>query len=232
MADELRRPDTTDILAVKSRVSWAAIFAGAMVALTIYIIFMLLGVALLGEAVSRSAENKSIGAGGAIYTALTLLVSFFFGGWAVSRLAVGESKLEAVLYGMILWGLLFIGFFGLLASGVRAGFSGMIGGATGAYGESGPAEPGMRTDRITELMAKAGVPEEQVASFRKIADDPGSEINREDVVQTSRVAAWWALLSVVISLTSVIVGALVGSGELPVPIPIIGVRKTTMVTRP
>ena len=107
----------------------------------------------------------------------------------------------------------------------------MIGGATGAYGESGPAEPGMRRPDH-ELMAKAGVPEEQVASFRKIADDPGSEINREDVVQTSRVAAWWALLSVVISLTSVIVGALVGSGELPVPIPIIGVRKTTMVTRP
>ena len=228
MADELRRPDTTDILAVKSRVSWAAIFAGAMVALTIYIVFMLLGVAILGEAVSRSADGRNIGAGGAIYTALTLLVSFFFGGWAVSRLAVGESKLEAVLYGMILWGLLFIGFFGLLASGVRAGFSGMVGGATGAFNESAPAEPGMGTDRVASLMEAAGVPADQVAKVRNY--DPG-EISREQVVGVSRSAAWWSLLGVVISLSSVIVGALVGSGELPVPIPIIGVRKTTIATR-
>ena len=38
----------------------------------------------------------------------------FFGGWATSRLAVGESKLEAVLYGLILWGVLFLGLVWLL----------------------------------------------------------------------------------------------------------------------
>jgi hypothetical protein len=29
----------------------------------------------------------------------------------------------------------------------------------------------------------------------------------------------------------VIVGSLVGSGELPLPVPVIGVKRTTMVTR-
>jgi hypothetical protein len=200
-----------------------------MVAVTFYVILMLLGVALLGEAIARDAEGTSIGVGGAIYTAVTLLISFFFGGWATSRLAVGESKLEAVLYGLILWGLLFIGLFAMLASGVRAGFSGMVGGATGAYAE--PTAGGYDIDRMTSLMERAGVPADQVTRFQSFADDPENAVDRSEIVQVSREAAWWSLLGVVVSLTAVIVGSLVGSGELPVPIPVIGVRRTTMVRR-
>ncbi len=44
----------------------------------------------------------------------------FFGGWATSRLAVGETKLEAVLYGVILWGVLFVGMLWLVSAGVRS----------------------------------------------------------------------------------------------------------------
>ncbi|RUL87674.1 hypothetical protein [Tautonia sociabilis] len=232
MADEMTRPDPTDVLAVRSRVSWQAIFAGAMVAVTFYAVLMLLGVALLGEAVARNAEGASIGVVGALYTAITLLISFFFGGWATSRLAVGESKLEAVLYGLILWGLLFIGLFGLLASGVRAGFSGMVGGATVAYAEPAAVEGGgMNVDRITSMMERAQVPADQIARFRDFAEDPGNAVTREQVVRVSREAAWWSLLGVIVSLASVIFGSLVGSGELPVPVPVIGVRRTTVVRR-
>ncbi|WP_169976792.1 hypothetical protein [Tautonia rosea] len=231
MAEEMRRPDPTDLLAVRSRVSWQAIFAGAMVAITFYVVLMLLGLALLGEAVARDAQGTQIGLGSAIFTAVTLLISFFFGGWATSRLAVGESKLEAVLYGLILWGLLFIGMLALLASGVRAGFSGMVGGATGAYAESSVAEPGNNVDRMAGWMERAGFSAEQVSQFREFAEDPANEINREQVTRVSREAAWWSLLGVFVSLASVIIGSLVGSGELPVPIPVIGVKRTTMITR-
>jgi hypothetical protein len=231
MSDAMTRPDPTDIMAVRSRVSWQAIFAGAMVAVTFYVILMLLGVALLGEAIARNAEGTSIGIGGAIYTAITLLVSFFFGGWATSRLAVGESKLEAVLYGLILWGLLFIGLFGLLASGVRAGFSGMIAGSTGAYSEPAVAGSGPNVERMTSMMEQAGLGQEQVTKFRTFVEEPANQVSRERVVEVSREAAWWSLLGVVVSLTSVILGSLIGSGELPVPVPVIGVRRTTVVRR-
>jgi hypothetical protein len=231
MAEEMRRPDPTDILAVRSRVSWQAIFAGAMVAVTFYVVLMLLGLALVGEAVARNAQGSEIGLGTAIFTAFTLLISFFFGGWATSRLAVGESKLEAVLYGLILWGLLFIGMLALLASGVRAGFSGMVGGATGAYTDGPAAEPGTNINRMAGWMEQAGLSEEQVDQFRTFAEDPANEVNREQVTRVSRAAAWWSLLGVFVSLAAVIVGSLVGSGELPLPVPVIGVKRTTMVTR-
>src|SRR5437868_15122856 len=100
-------PKASDLLAVRSRISWGAIAAGAMVALAIYFVLTLLGLALGMELIMRG--QGGLGPGAAIYSILTLLLAMFLGGWATSRLAVGESKLEAVLYGIILWGVLFTG---------------------------------------------------------------------------------------------------------------------------
>src|SRR5215216_3305073 len=98
----------SDLLAVRSRVSWGAIAAGAMVSLAIFVLLTLLGVAL-GIEVAVRGTSYNFGAGAAIYSVLSLALAMFFGGWTTSRLAVGESKLEAVLYGIILWGALFLG---------------------------------------------------------------------------------------------------------------------------
>lgn len=223
-----RRPDPTDFLAVRSRISWAAIFAGAMVALTLYLLLTILGLALGLEAVARGTERGDIGSGAAIYTTIALLIAFFFGGWATTRLAVGESKLEAVLYGMILWGLLFVGMFTLLGQGVRAGFGGLVGVATGMYGdESGE----VNIDQLATDLQEAGVPADQVQKVRSYYEDPKVDVSRAELVNVSRKAAWWSLVGIVTSMAAIILGALIGSGELPVPVPILGVKRTTVVTR-
>jgi hypothetical protein len=77
-----------------------------MVALTIYVVLSVLGMALGVEVAVRGASDQ-LGAAAVIYTIVSLLLAMFFGGWTTSRMAVGESKIEAVLYGMILWGVLF-----------------------------------------------------------------------------------------------------------------------------
>src|SRR3954453_5549218 len=129
---ETNTPNPADLLSVRSRVSWGAIAAGAMIALSIYIVMTLLGVAL-GIEVAVRGTDPNLRAGAAIYSILTLLVAMFFGGWATSRLAVGESKLEAVLYGIILWGVLFVGMVWLVSAGISAGFGAMLGLASGVY---------------------------------------------------------------------------------------------------
>lgn len=178
---ETTAPKAADLVSVRSRVSWGAIAAGAMIALSIYIILSMLGVALGIEAAVRGVDNR-LGAGAAIYSIVSLLLAMFFGGWATSRLAVGESKLEAVLYGLILWGVLFLGMLWLLSAGVRAGFGGVVGAASGAYTvtrdvagdeDSTPSASGMvdalrrRYDtelggeRFVEDLKKAGLTNEQ-----------------------------------------------------------------------
>ena len=196
---EFNTPKAADLLAVRSRVSWGAIAAGAMVALSIYILTSMLGVALGVEAAVRDPGGH-LASGAAIYSIATLLLAMFFGGWATSRLAVGESKPEAVLYGLILWGVLFLGMVWLLGTGIRAGFGGMIGAASGAYavtrdaGDPSASPSGvidalrkrydseLGGDRFVEDLKKAGFNEDQAkkvqaetkARLDRLRDDPSS----------------------------------------------------------
>jgi hypothetical protein len=173
-----------------------------MVALSIYVILSMLGVALGVEAAVRSADQH-LGSGAAIYSILTLLLAMFFGGWATSRLAVGESKLEAVLYGLILWGVMFAGLVWLLGAGIKTGFGGMIGAASGAYTVSRDAFDDRSSDsplagmiealrrrydtelggeKFVEDLKKAGFSEEQARKvqseikgrFDQVRNDPSS----------------------------------------------------------
>jgi len=232
-------PSATDLLAVRSRVSWGAIAAGAMVALTIYVVLSMLGVALGIEVAVRRA-GADLGTGAAIYSIVALLLAMFFGGWATSRLAVGESKLEAVLYGLILWGVLFAGMIWLLASGIRTGFGGLVGLATGAYStEDGRID----VDRVASDLKQAGVDEATVTKYRsyyeRVRDNPGAvaQVGREisgesGPREAAREASWWSLAGVLVSLATAIFGSLVGSGELLQPVPILGVRRVPGDRRP
>ncbi len=244
----------TDLLAVKSRVSWGAISAGAMVALAVYFLLSLLGLAVGIEMAMRRGIDRPVQAGTAIYSLLTLLLSMFLGGWTVSRLAVGETKLEAVLYGVILWGVLFVGMFWLIGAGIRVGFGSILSGAVAVNSDdpSNAMSQGAVTslidrynsnlggDKFVDDLKKAGVDQEQAQKIQKtlkdrldtLKNDPASLKDDPQVQQVgaqaadfSRQAAWYSLAGVVISMAAVILGSLIGSGDLPVPVPILGVRR-------
>ncbi len=233
-------PNAADLLAVKSRVSWGAIAAGAMVALTVYIVLTLLGVALGVEVAVRGGDDR-LGVGAALYAIVVLLLAMFFGGWATSRLAVGESKSEAVLYGLILWGVLFLGMVWLLGAGLRNGFGAMVGAASGVY--SADDGGGIDVDRVTRDLKRAGADDATVDKYRRLYDrvrndpaaagDVGRQMSDDPEVrragsraaQGARQATWWTLGGVLASLVTVILGSLVGSGELLQPVPLLGVRR-------
>jgi hypothetical protein len=266
MSNEAHVPRAADILSVKSRVSWGAIAAGAMVALTIYLILSMLGVALGIEIAMRHNNGNEVAAGTAIYAIITLLLAMFFGGWATSRLAVGESKTEAVLYGLILWGVLFLGMVWLAGVGIRTGFTAMVGTASGVYSASREAVGGepasssglveivrnrydneLGNERFIDDLKKAGLSDDQAkkaqaqvkAGIDRVRNDVSTlpDVAREvaskpEVRQTAvkaadvvRMATWWTLAGMVISLLTVIFGALIGSGEVLQPVPILGVRR-------
>jgi len=257
MAEATPSVKATDLLAVKSRVSWGAIAAGAMVALAIYFFMTLLGLAIGLEVASRRPAGEGLGTGAAIYSIVSLLLAMFLGGWSTSRLAVGETKLEAVLYGVILWGVLFVGLFWMIGAGVRVGFGALVSGAV-AINTDDPADAAS-PDALNKLvdrynsevggekfvadLTKAGVDEAQARKiqanlkekFNTVRNDPGSLIKdpgvRQAGVDISRQAAWYSLAGVAISMLAVIVGSLMGSGDLPVPVPILGVRRRAVDPR-
>jgi len=200
--------------------------------LAIYFFLTLLGVALGIEAAVRGRDTN-LGSGAAIYAIVSLLLSMFFGGWATSRLAVGETKLEAVLYGIILWGVLFTGMLWLVGNGIRVGFVALVGTASGAYStDEGQLDYARMGDALKQAGVDQATADKAVSEMRKVQSDPNAlpGVARENIdpgaaTRVARTAAWYSLLGVVISMATVILGSLIGSGEVPVPVPILGVRR-------
>ncbi|MEJ7637826.1 MAG: hypothetical protein WKF75_07555 [Singulisphaera sp.] len=259
---ETVRPNTIDMMPVRSRVSWGAIAAGAMVSVAVYFLLTLMGIAV-GLEVSANRQDVDLGTGAALWSILTLLLAMFLGGWATSRLAVGETKLEAILYGVILWGVLFIGMFWLFGVGVRIGFGAMMGVASGATsvaaadGQSGGASnagvmeqlsqrynSNFSDPKFVEDLKKLGVEDDRAKNIQsmvnqrvqtlrndpaalpgQVSNDPDVQQAGEDLKRGTKKAVWYSLLGIIVSMATVILGSLIGSGDIPVPIAIMGVRR-------
>jgi hypothetical protein len=257
----------TDVLSVKSRVSWAAIAAGAMIALAVYFLLTLLGTAV-GLELSVRRSRFDLGAGAALWAIATLLFAMFAGGWATSRLAVGESRLEATLYGVILWGVLFVGMFWMIGMGVRMGFGALMGVASGAVvvTDEDPAAAAnagavstlihrynsdLGGEKFVDDMTKLGIDRAQAEKIRAMtkekldaiqsgtpvtaeisqaANDPAARQTVAEIREGARKATWYTLAGVVISMAAAILGALAGSGEVPMPVPL-GVRRAPSAPR-
>jgi hypothetical protein len=113
-----------------SRISWGAIFAGTVVAFVAQILFTLLGLAIgltIVEPMTGQAPWEGIGIGAGIWWVVTALISLFLGGWAAGRLSGMPLRQDAMLHGVVVWGLItFISVF-FAISGVGAVASGPLG---------------------------------------------------------------------------------------------------------
>ena len=109
------------------RISWGAIFAGAVMALVAQLAFSLLGLGLGASAANPYADNPvgGLGTGAAIWTLLSVLISLFTGGYVAGRLAGMPRAQDSMLHGLVTFGLTSLLGFYLLTSGVGK----LIGGA-------------------------------------------------------------------------------------------------------
>jgi len=102
MIKELTYP-STQALGLQ-RVSWGAIWAGAIFTTALVILFLVLGVGL-GLAASPSVSPGALVFGAALWWLVTGEISFFFGGWMAGRLTHIARVSESVIHAMIAWGM-------------------------------------------------------------------------------------------------------------------------------
>jgi hypothetical protein len=203
---------TEDVLPVRSRVSWGAIFAGTATAFAVYIVLGALGVAL-GLTVGDRMEGDQIGMAAGIWTIVSLLLALFTGGFVASRFSVGENKTEAAMYGVILWGVVFASLLWLMTSGIRMGFTAIMGVA------NSPVTASVASRMTDKDLQDAGFTQEQIdamrAQFNKLRDraenlpqDARQAVNDPRVTE----AAWWTFAGILLSMAAAVGGALLGSG--------------------
>lgn len=112
------------------RISWGAVFAGAVVALVVQLMLNLLGLSIGLGAVDLAGEGVSmrgVGIGAVIWLAVATIVSFFAGGWSAGRLAGLPLPIDGLLHGFVSWAVASFVIFYLVFSGVGT----VVGGALG-----------------------------------------------------------------------------------------------------
>jgi hypothetical protein len=183
-------PEARDLVGVGSRVSWGAVLAGVVVAVTIYLTLSFFALAL-GLSTMDRVSDRAFNITAAALSAIILLVSMFMGGLIASRVTAGENYTEGAAYGVLVWGTTFLvlaaGGLSFASSGLRA---------------LGPTAAAPDTQRVRQDL---GLTAQQAERY----DVLGREVRTSPDAQT---LAWWTFAGVAFSLLSAIGGGVAGAG--------------------
>jgi hypothetical protein len=151
----------------RSRISWGAVIAGAIVAAATALLLSLLGAAFGGGSVgdlqaAARGEANSAGTGVAIWAIIDLFLSMLFGGYVASRLSGTHSHLDGELHGVTMWALAT-----LLAALGAARFAGAIAGAIAGPGLNniGPAILGPTASETVQAVVPEANPQRLIDRF-------------------------------------------------------------------
>lgn len=203
-----------DVIPVRSRISWAAIVAGSLLALAVSLLLGLLGSAI-GLSINDNVSGRSLAIGAVVWAILVTAGSLFLGGFIASQMTTGENKMEGVLYGVLVWAVMFGVLIYAAAQGVKGGFSAMVGMAN-AGGNASAA-----TGQTWEEMARnSGVPQNEIDRMRgtvpdataRARDAANNPDTRNQIEENATRAAWYSFLGTLIAMAAAALGGYVGAG--------------------
>ena len=154
--------------ALRSRVSWGAILAGAVVALTIGLMLNTLGVAVGVSTVDAVAGDtpsaSTLGIGAAVWLLVANLIGLGVGGYAAGRLSGTADKTDATLHGIGVWAIGFLlsavllgNMAGGAASSAFSAASSLVGGAAQTAGSAVSGVVGQVDPKAALERARAGL---------------------------------------------------------------------------
>lgn len=193
------RPE--DVTGVGSRVSWAAVLAGAAVALAAYVTLSLLALAL-GLSISDQAWSRTASLTAVVVSGVILILSLLLGGFVASSTTAGEQPREAGMYGVLVWGAVFV----LLLTGGLGFGMGHLSGLRDLGPAAGAANTTLGPANVTQELGLTAQQQQRYGELVQAHNAPAAAD-----VNPAR-AAWWAFGFVALSLLSAIVGGYLGAG--------------------
>jgi hypothetical protein len=156
----------------RSRISWGAVIAGAIVTAATSLLLSLLGAAFGAGSVAdlqaaAHGEANGAGTGMAIWAIIDLFLSMLFGGYVASRLSGTHSHLDGELHGVTMWALAtllgVLGFAGAIAGAISGmGFNpapAIMGPESQSIQAAAPeANPQRLVDRFEAALGRSGNP--------------------------------------------------------------------------
>lgn len=170
------------VSAALKRVSWGAIFAGAVVAAVLHFLLYLLGVGIGLETFDPETEGDSVsgfGIGQGVWLVVSGLIALFAGGWVAGRLAGMPRRVDGALHGLVTWAVGTILALYFLVSGIGTVFSGLqsvIGQGAGLVGQGIEAAAPRVADAAGAQLQQvdlSGIQREAETLARDVATSPG-----------------------------------------------------------
>jgi len=210
-----------DVLPVRSRISWGALFAGVFTSLSALVLLTMLGTALGLTWSEHTNREDYVATGAALWTAFSGLIALFLGGLVTSLFTAGENRAEAVLYGVVLWGVVFACVAAISFAGTRLAVGGVMGAANVVTNAAGGDWERVAHD--------AGVSQDQINQMRSKMPTVG--MDQTLIHDRATRAAWWSLLGTVLSMIAAVCGTLAGCGPTPY-LRGLFIRRTVVTTAP
>ena len=159
------------------RISWGAIFAGVVLAIAVQLVLGILGTGIgltlvdPVEGTTPGAAGFGIGAG--IYWLVTTVVALGAGGYVAARGAGVHDRFDALLHGLVVWGVTLILTLYLLTSAV----GGIIGGAfrtVGSVASAAGTGIGAAAPKVADVanLSEGDVRQEASAYLSDAPSDP------------------------------------------------------------
>jgi hypothetical protein len=186
--------------ALLRRVSWGAIIAGGIVALSIQLMLNMLGLAIgFGAVDPRAGQDQASGLaiGAGIWLAVATIISLFAGGWAAGRMAGLPRRVDGVLHGFVAWAVAtFVAFYLVLAG------AGALAGGALSIAQQGAQLTG-------------GPNQQQVQSAQNEVQQLGQQARRsaDQILTAASSGATWAFVALVVGALSAIAGGAVGTSK-------------------
>lgn len=198
---------TAERSAIVSPLGWSAIFAGATVAVGVWLVLHMLGIGIGLIAIDPDEADslRAVGIGTGIWSAIAPLIALFIGGLVAGRMAPTINTANAAIHGAVVWGLTGIAALLLLATAVSSAVRGAadagaaVGrGAAAAVGlapsDVGLEDLGLASEDllapINERLAAEGVPPVTADQLEAVGRDAlrsairGEEVDRDLLVQS------------------------------------------------
>lgn len=184
-----------DVVGVRPRISWAAIFAGAFIAVVALLVLSSIGTAV-GLSVTRGRTPQ--GTATLVWAIVFAMVSLFLGGWTSSQCVARETRKEAALQGMVLWGVIYF-------SLILLGYLGVFTSFNIVMGISGPeGDLQLSPMAIAEIAQALDLTLEQIAMLEELL---GGVSSGAGLI----ASAWWTLAGVIASLFAAVLGSIAGT---------------------
>lgn len=191
----------SDVMSVGTRVSWGAVLAGAVVALTVYVTLTLLALAIGVTTIDRLAGRETeFAIGAAVVMTFALMASLFLGGYVASLTTAGENTRESIIYGILVWGTMF-GILMTVGSSLSVGMGSML----GAVNRTDNTSPALSSK---DMQTKLDLTPEQQKKYEDTIAEAQSLTKKVEPV----TLAWWGFATLVLSLLAAMAGSLAGAG--------------------